>query len=40
MNADTEGLIAQVAIEHRLRLLHNERDFSNMAEVLRELELA
>ena len=33
-------LIAQIAIEHKLQLIHNDRDFTNMADVVRELKLA
>jgi len=33
-------LIAQIAIEHNLRLLHNDRDFTQMATVNKKLKLA
>ncbi len=33
-------LIAQIAIEHNLRLLHNDRDFTKMATVNKNLKLA
>jgi predicted nucleic acid-binding protein len=33
-------LIAQVAIEHDLLLLHNDQDFDRMAEVIPALQLA
>lgn len=33
-------LIARVAIEHDLVLLHDDRDFENMAKVITELDLA
>ncbi len=33
-------LIAQIAIEHQLRLLHNDRDFSQIATVNKKLKLA
>jgi predicted nucleic acid-binding protein len=33
-------LIARIAIEHDLLLLHNDRDFEHMAEVVPELKLA
>ncbi len=33
-------LIAQIAIEHQLRLLHNDRDFSQIATVNNKLKLA
>lgn len=33
-------LIAQIAIDHNLQLIHNDRDFTNMADVVRELKLA
>lgn len=33
-------LIAQIAIEHKLRLLHNDRDFTQMARVNKNLKLA
>lgn len=32
-------LIAQIAIEHQLRLLHNDRDFSQIAKVNNKLKL-
>lgn len=40
IRSTADCLIAQVAIEHGLRLLHNDRDFSNMGGVIRELKLA
>lgn len=40
IRSTADCLIAEVAIEHRLRLVHHDRDFSNMAEVIRELKLA
>jgi predicted nucleic acid-binding protein len=33
-------LIARIAIEHELILLHDDRDFENMAGVIPELTLA
>ncbi len=33
-------LIAQIAMDHRLRLLHNDRDFTKMAKVIPDLKLA
>jgi predicted nucleic acid-binding protein len=33
-------LIAQVAIEHELQLLHSDRDFLAMARVIHELKIA
>ncbi len=36
----TDCLIARIAIEHELILLHDDRDFESMAEVVPELELA
>jgi predicted nucleic acid-binding protein len=33
-------LIAQVAIEHELRLIHSDRDFTAMARVIHELKIA
>jgi len=33
-------LIAQIAIEHKLRLLHNDRDFTKIASVVENLKLA
>ena len=36
----TDCLIARVAIEHDLILLHDDRDFENMARVVPELTLA
>lgn len=33
-------LIAQIAVDHRLRLLHNDRDFSQMAKAIPDLKLA
>jgi predicted nucleic acid-binding protein len=33
-------LIARVAIEHELSLLHDDRDFDNMGQVVTELKLA
>lgn len=36
----TDCLIARVAIEHDLLLLHDDRDFENMAEAIPELSLA
>ena len=33
-------LIAQIAIEHNLRLLHSDRDFTQMATVNKKLKLA
>ena len=33
-------LIAQIAIEHQLRLLHSDRDFTHMATVNKNLKLA
>ena len=33
-------LIAQVAIEHNLRLLHNDRDFTQMATINKHLKVA
>lgn len=32
-------LIAQIAIEHRLRLLHHDRDFTHIATVVKTLQL-
>ena len=32
--------IAQIALDHRLRLLHNDRDFSRIAKVIPDLKLA
>jgi hypothetical protein len=32
-------LIAQIAIEHKLHLLHNDRDFAQMATVVKNLKL-
>jgi predicted nucleic acid-binding protein len=36
----TDCLIARVAIEHDLILLHNDSDFENMAQVITEFSLA
>lgn len=33
-------LIAQVAIEHKLLLLHNDKDYSHLSKVIPELEIA
>lgn len=33
-------LIAQIAMDHRLRLLHNDRDFTQMAKAIPDLKLA
>jgi hypothetical protein len=36
----TDCLIARIAIEHGLLLLHDDRDFDKMAEVVPDLTLA
>lgn len=33
-------LIARIALEHELVLVHNDRDFAQMATVIRELKMA
>ena len=40
IRSDIDCLIARIAIEHGLILLHDDRDFEKMAEVVPELDLA
>lgn len=40
IRSSAECLVAQVAIEHGLVLLHNDKDFLNMGRVIHELKLA
>ncbi len=40
IRSTTDCLIAQIAIEHNLRLLHNDRDFTKMPAVNKKLQLA
>ena len=40
IRSGTDCLIARIAIEHGLLLLHDERDFEKMAEVVPDLALA
>lgn len=39
VRSTVDCLIAQISMEHGLRLLHNDRDFDHMSEVLQELEI-
>ncbi len=40
IRSTVDCLIAQIAIEHGLQLLHNDRDFVHMAKVVTDLRLA
>ena len=40
IRSTVDCLIAQIAIEHHLRLLHNDRDFTLMAKAIPDLMLA
>ena len=40
IRSSADCLVAQVAIEHGLVLLHNDKDFLNMSRVIHELKLA
>lgn len=40
IRSSVDCLIARVAIEHDLALIHNDRDFASMGEVIPELRLA
>ena len=40
IRGSADCLVAQVAIEHGLVLLHNDKDFLNMGRVIHELKLA
>lgn len=40
IRSTVDCLIARLAIEHELRLIHNDRDFTAMSEVIAELEPA
>ena len=39
IRSTVDCLIAEVAVEHRLRLLHNDRDFDRIAKVVPNLEM-
>jgi predicted nucleic acid-binding protein len=40
IRSTADCLIAQIAIEHELVLLHDDRDFDRMAQIVRELKVA
>ncbi len=39
VRSSTDCLIARIAIEHHLKLLHNDKDFANIKKVIAELQV-